>query len=333
MCEFKVQCLQRLRVKGYLTLDVGDEVVLRDHDSCKGGVALGWCGSEQGKVMLSSLDLNVHLENEYLKACKPLSQNTAALACLFSSNHVLVEEFVHCFASAGCLFDVLLNLFNAEIREKIERGLETEQFREGSPSVALMSLLFCSRPAIEFASSFAQFVLIQSEKLSSMSSEDAISALCKELERRSAALPSQVVLVLAALLSVTSEHVVASLFFLRFISPAIVRSASENKKAVSLARLLQSSVNSAGYPGFGDVVRRLTKPAIQSQTSWTNTSLVLTGYLLYEWMIGSGFFKRAELDLGPIGLSTVKTEKDVPLANKIRLNEAILNRYRAKIKE
>lgn len=136
------------------------------------------------------------------------------------------------------------------------------------------------------------------------------------------------VLVLAALLKVTTESVAASVFFLRLICPAIIRSAPESKNMVRLARVLQSSVNSVGYPGFSDMVKRLTEPAFQSQTSWKQESLVLSGYRLYEWMIGSGFFKRTELDLGPIGLSGVKTDLDVPLANKLRMNEVILNRYR-----
>lgn len=177
--EFKVQCLQRLRVKGYLTLDAGDEVVLRDHDSCKGGVALGWCGHEYGKVMVSALDLHPHLGNDYLKACKPLSEHAAALVSLFNSKHVLLEAFTDCLAAARCLFSATLTLFKAEIRDKTERGLETEQFREGSPSVVLLTLLFGSHPATEFAASFAKLVLIQAETLSSMSPDDAVLAIRK----------------------------------------------------------------------------------------------------------------------------------------------------------
>ena len=237
--ELKAKCIQRQRVNGFLSLEVGDIVVLRDHKSANSKFAKAQRGSEQGMVMLSSLDLNPHLGNEYLKVCEPLCKQPNALAALFGSNHQRLEDFVYCLAASGCLFDALVVLFSTEVREKTERGLATEQFRDESPAVAALRVLFNCESATKFASSFANRVLSKVANSPNMSGEEFSALVQSELRLRADCLPPPAVLVLAALLRATSAPVAMSVFYLRYVCPAMIQADPQDKAIVAWTRSLQ----------------------------------------------------------------------------------------------
>ncbi len=226
ICDVSVTVNVKLKMRGFLAVGEGDVVTLMEAQHVEPGMVVCRANGEVGKVPRSAVLLTKHSWNAYLEVLPWLVRHPAFLEQLLLSGFS-AADLVVLLAGKNLLREALALLFQRELTEKAARHLENETFRQESPAMSVAAALL-SMPAVrEFRTSLVSLAVSALAR----SNGDADSLLhvlehmFTQLERMAEMAPPELVILMQSLrrLGSNNSRLQASLFFLRFVCPALVQ--------------------------------------------------------------------------------------------------------------
>jgi len=347
-----------VRIKGpnILRVEEGDVITLVNLPTEDSTMIHVRHGKEEGLIPICALNLNKYTYNIYLDTVELLIQYPKLLIGLLddSDNSDIVLQIVPILIARRLIPDALNIVFKSELIEK--QNHITEMFRSKSAATIMVSTIFNNPQNLtlqKFRTDFVNFAISQINEndcsIPSTILEKCIDYLSKE------PVPDELIVVLKSLNNAINSQtvvinisIIGSLFFLRFICPALVQpqefcgikdvNGNIQKSLITITKALQLVSNQTAedegliklYKPTSDFLMKIVSMPMPILILTSDSSLILEAVTVYSYIYF--FAEKYSIDIKPIidrlGLppqTLPNLEEDVPMWNTINDIKNYLN--------